>query len=229
MNFIAQKAGNCNPEMDLFPAEITTCKYNVFKNAIFSMLKPFANGLYGMYGNVIFVASQNVDMPMHEIQGLRWYDTTVVKKKGRIVKNPGWQMNFRQDIYNFIMNAANSGKITMRKWRAPRKEKPANQVAEFSKYRSMQSNASGTYSYHKTKGVGHIKLDARMIAAPEYLDHSQRIYGERMSETMSKYMDGSGMDGIYSTNPKTGERYSRPTHWNSYRPLEPQFPVKSER
>ncbi len=231
MDFIAQKKGGLEPESYLFPTEITAPRYNIFKNGIVPLLKPFANGLYGMVGNVIFVASQNIDIPAKTIQGFRWYDTTITTANHRsrtdIKKNSGWQMSFRQDIYDFIMDAVNSSKIIVRKWRAPRKEKSVEQTAEFSKYRSMQSNAGGTYSYHKTKGIGHIKLDARMIAAPEYLDHSQKIYGQRMSETMSKYMDGSGMDGIYFNDPKTGARCSRPTNWNSYRPLDPQFPVKS--
>lgn len=231
MDFIAQKKGGLNPRKDLFPAELVTPKYNVFETGIVPLLKPFPNGVYGMLGGVIFISSQNFDTPMKTIQGFRWYDTTVIAKKrnGRtiIAKNPGWQMSFRQDVYDFIMDAVDSKRIAMKKWRAPRKEKNAKKMAEFSQYHAMQSNAEGTYSYHKIKGIGHIKLDARMIAAPEYLDHSQKIYGHRMSETMSKYMDGSGMDGIYFNDPKTGARYSRPTNWNSYRPLDPQFPVKS--
>lgn len=231
MDFIAQKNGGLNPPKSLFPVEVTAPKYSIFETGIIPLLKPFHNGVYGMLGNVIFISSQNLDAPMKTIQGLRWYDTTVVMKKhkGRTVikKNRGWQMSFRQDIYDFIMHAVDSGRIVMKKWRAPRREKSVEEVKKFSQYRAMQSNAGGTYSYHKTKGIGHIKLDARMIAAPEYLDHSQKIYGRHLSETMSKYMDGSGMDGIYSNDPETGKRYSRPTTWNSYRPLEPQFPVKS--
>ena len=58
VDFVAQKVGDCAPNMKLFPKRIAKAQYNVYGNVMEAMLKPFVNGVYGMMGNIVFVASQ---------------------------------------------------------------------------------------------------------------------------------------------------------------------------
>ena len=72
VDFVAQKVGDCAPNMKLFPKRIAKAQYNVYGNVMEAMLKPFVNGVYGMMGNIVFVASQNYDPAMNVVQGLTW-------------------------------------------------------------------------------------------------------------------------------------------------------------
>ena len=147
-DFVAQKVGNCNPDMKRFPEFVAKARYNVYGNAMNTMLKPFMNGVYGMMGNVIFVASQNYDPTMKVVQGLKWLDTSISSGK-----KAGWQSTMRSDLCCFIILAQTAKEISLRKWRAPRQAKSESEMKEQRVFSHLQTNSDSVIR----KGKGAVK------------------------------------------------------------------------
>lgn len=212
-DFIAQKVGNCDPDITRFPKRIAQSRYNMYGNAMCSMLKPFVNGLYGMMDNTIFIASQNCDLTMNVVQGLVWYDATPMPK----CKNEGWQTSERKDIVAFIIQNFLCNKIVLRKWHAPQKSKTESEMKEQRVYAHLQTNSDSVI--RKGKGcVKHAhKWQAKMSEkrgenAYEYQVYNRVHYGS-FSGKQSSFIEGSGICAHYFDN-------------SDHRPPMPQFPEK---
>ena len=211
-DFVAQKVGNCNPDMKRFPDFVAKARYNVYGNAMNTMLKPFMNGVYGMMGNVIFVASQNYDPTMKVVQGLKWLDTSISSGK-----KAGWQTTMRSDLCCFIILAQTAKEISLRKWRAPRQAKSESEMKEQRVYTHLQTNSDSVIR----KGKGAVKRafkegirerERRAEQPYEYQVLNMVAYGS-FSVKQSNFIEGSGIRDHYFDN-------------SDRRPPMPQFPEK---
>lgn len=208
--FVAQKVGGCNPDMKRFPEFVAKARYNVYGNAMNTMLKPFMNGVYGMMGNVIFVASQNYDPTMKVVQGLLWCDVTVT---GR---NAGWKSTPRQDLVCFIILAQTAKEITLRKWRAPRQSKSVSEMKEQRMFSHLQTNSDSVIRRQKglVKKMYHEEQkdrERRAANSYEYQVYNMVRYGNFDVE-QSNFIEGSGLSSHYDNRDR--------------RPPMPQFPEK---
>lgn len=212
VDFVAQKVGDCAPKMKLFPKRIAKAQYNVYGNAMETMLKPFVNGVYGMMGNIVFVASQNYDPAMNVVQGLTWCDTSV--QHGA---KPEWQTEMRSDLCCFIILSQTAKEITLRKWRAPRKAKSESEMKEYRICAHLQTNSESVIR----KGKGAVKRahkegirerERRAEQPYEYQILNMVAYGS-FSVKKSNFIEGSGIRDHYFDN-------------SDRRPPMPQFPEK---
>ena len=176
------------------------------------MLKPFVNGVYGMMGNVIFVASQNYDPNLKVVQGLTWCDVSIPSGK-----KSGWQTEMRSDLCCFIILAQTAKEITLRKWRAPRQAKSESEMKEQRVYAHLQTNSESVIR----KGKGAVKRahkegirdrERRAEQPYEYQILNMVAYGS-FSVKQSNFIEGSGRCDHYFDN-------------RDRRPPMPQFPEK---
>lgn len=159
--------------------------------------------LYGVYNGVIFITNP------------RAFQTGIYP--GMVVLNNGkWVKICPTKISAFLLDAIHGKRIHVWKIKTrAEKEAEARKKREAESYhRAFDDNCNSCVRRSKGKGQGH--CSAPVPLSEEYRIASQEIYGGQidmngkikfMDNKMAQYMDGNTTDG--------------------YRPLNPQFPVKS--
>lgn len=229
MNFVIQRKGGLPIDVSVLSFRLSVASNSKIgqseKNRLAQTIATFcpANGIYGQVGTIVFASGNYYDPFMKKVQGIHFCDLTSIrftKRRGKM--EVVWQSELDKCTYETIMDEITKNKIQMRKYRAPRPAKSADEVKEFSEFKAMQVNRNSAIRRTKCKGQGRTALDARVILAPEHKAYSCALYGETlnmnnrtvpMSEKISQYLDGSGVG----------------SNWNNsdYRPQMPCFPERS--
>jgi hypothetical protein len=164
------------------------------------------NELYGSFGGVHFITK-----PYATATGV--YPSMVILNNGS-----KWVRICPTRISAFLLEAVHQHRIQV--WKIKSKsEKQTDSVrrCENAMYnRAFSDNCKSCIRRFKGKGIGRSAGNSPIVLSKEYQIASQEIYGGQidvngrirfMDNKMAQYMDGNTTDG--------------------YRPLNPQFPVKS--
>lgn len=164
------------------------------------------NELYGSFGDVHFITKP--------------YATAVGVYPSMVILNDGskWVRICPTKISAFLLKAIHQNRIQV--WKIKSKsEKQADSAkrCENAMYnRAFSDNCKACIRRFKGKGIGRSAGNSPIVLSHEYQIASQEIYGGQidmngkikfMDNKIAQYMDGNTTDG--------------------YRPLNPQFPVKS--
>lgn len=164
------------------------------------------NELYGSFGGVHFITKP--------------YTTAVGVYPSMVILNDGskWVRICPTKISTFLLEAIHQNRIQV--WKIKSKsEKQADSAKRFENVmynHAFSDNCKSCIRRFKGKGIGRSAGNSPIVLSHEYQIASQEIYGGQidmngkikfMSNKMAQYMDGNTTDG--------------------YRPLNPQFPVKS--
>lgn len=211
-DFVAQITSENKFSMNRFPKSVRNARYNVYGDAMATMLKPLNNGLYGMMGNIIFVSSQNYDPVLNQVRAVSWCDISA-PRTGR----PQWKTEARKDICCFIIQAMLSGHVTLLKWRAPRKSKSESEMKEHRVYAHLQTNSDSVIRRSKglVKKLYHDDQKERERRAEqpyEYQILNMVAYGS-FSVKQSNFIEGNGVCSRFDNSDR--------------RPPMPRFPERS--
>lgn len=164
------------------------------------------NELYGSFGSVHFITEARATA-----SGM--YPSMVILNNGS-----KWVQICPTKISAFLLEAVHQHRIQV--WKIKSK---TEKQAEFAKHQekvmynhAFNDNCKSCIRRFKGKGIGRSAGNSPIVLSHEYQIASQEIYGGQidmngkikfMDNKMAQYMDGNTTDG--------------------YRPLNPQFPVKS--